>query len=239
MTARISLRDLEDAQVGPPMHSRKNRVFRSSFEGRECIVKVYRGEWRERAALEYGVLRDCCDRGVMAAVPLALLDHAIVMGAVEGEVASEAFDRMFLPDSSLQKGQRERFADALAEWLSTFHAAFDSRLSRGDTILRNFIMSPGGVVGLDFEEASRTDTISDLGQICASAIMTDPPFTQDKMDFAGHMVRRYWHHSGEDRSRDLAAAVSAAIRHYAPFRSNGGELLSYASRIDDGDLAIG
>ncbi len=220
------------------MQSRKNRVFRSSFEGRECVVKVYRGEWRERASLEYGVLRDCCDRGVLAPVPVALLDHAIVMGPVEGDVAADVFDRMFSPGSPSTQEGREALADSLALWLSGFHSAFDSRLSRGDTILRNFIISPGGVVGMDFEEASRTDTISDLGQICASAMMTDPPFTDDKVAFASHLAARYWHHSGEDRSGDIGPAVSAAIRHYAPFRANGAELLACASRIDEGDIVL-
>jgi len=221
------------------MRSKKNRVFRAAVGEREYVVKVFRGEWKDRARVEFGVLSECHRRGVPAPVPVAIVEDAIVMEPVVGDPVAEVFDGLFSRSSEadLSEGQG-RLADSLAEWLSAFHAAFDFGLARGDTILKNFMTSPSGVIGLDFEEASPVDTITDLGQMCASPLMTDPPFTDAKAAFAGRLAEKYWERSGLDRSGDLNRAVSAAIRQYAPFRANGGELLGYASRIENGNLSI-
>ncbi|MGD9962565.1 MAG: hypothetical protein AB7S97_01495, partial [Thermoplasmata archaeon] len=77
-----------------------------------------------------------------------------------------------------------------------------------------------------------------LGQLCASAMMTDPAFTEPQMEFARLLADRYWACSGRRRAEDLSGAVSAAIRHYSQFRSNGPQLLSFASRIDSGEVEI-
>lgn len=239
MSTQMSLRDLEDGRVGPFLRSRKNRVFRTSYDGREYVVKVFRGEWRERAPVEFGVLTDCRERGLPAPLPVALLEDAIVMEPVGGEPAADLFDRLFTSGPSpLTEGQKG-LAESIIAWLSRFHSAFDFKLARGDTILRNFMLSPGVVVGLDFEEALRGEVLVDLGQLCASALMTDPPFTEIKIAFAKHLADCYWERTGRDRSDELDRHVSSAIRHYAPFRANGTELLGYASWIDMGGLRIG
>lgn len=239
MPVTFSLADLEKGRTGPFFHSKKNRVFRSVVDGESFVVKVYRGEWRERARVEYDVLRDCCERGVLVPVPLALLEGAIVMTPVDGQVAGEVFDRIIVPPSRIGlTSELERLADSLARWLANFHIAFDFGRVRGDTILRNFIVADPGTFGLDFEEAATGDTLLDLGQLCASAMMTDPAFTEQKIAFARHLADRYWACSGQRRAEELTGAVSAAIRHYSQFRSNGQELLSFASRMERGELEI-
>ena len=186
------------------------------------------------------MLSECREKGVLAPLPVAIVEDAIVMEPIEGESVAEVFDGLFSHSSGadLSEAQKE-LADNLAKWMSSFHIAFDFRLARGDAILKNFIVTPSGVAGLDFEEASPTDTLNDLGQLCASALMTDPVFTAVKNSFAGHLASCYWTRSGQNRADELAAAVSAAIRHYAPFRSNGSELLRYATRIENGELRVG
>ena len=240
MSIKLSLCDLEGGRVGPYLRSKKNCVFRTSVDGRDYVVKVFRGEWRERARFEYGVLSECRTKGIPAPLPVAIVEDAIVMEPIEGESVAEIFDKLSSRSSGADLSEaRKELADNLAKWLSSFHVAFDFRLARGDAILKNFIATPSGIAGLDFEEASPEDTLIDLGQLCASALMTDPLFTAVKKSFAGHLASRYWTHSGRDRADELAAAVSAAIRHYAPFRSNGSELLRYAARIESGEFRVG
>jgi len=239
LSVTFSLADLEKGRTGPFFHSKKNRVFMSVVGGAPYVVKVYRGEWRERASAEYGVLRDCQKMGVPVPLPVALIEGAIVMTPVEGQVAGEVFDLIVVPPSRIGlTSELERLADNLARWLANFHIAFDFKRVRGDTILRNFIVTDQKTYGLDFEEATTGDTIADLGQLCASALMTDPPFTEQKTAFARHLAERYWACSGKRRAEELAGAVSAAIRHYSQFRANGKELLSYSSRIDRGEVEI-
>lgn len=234
-----SLDILERGRTGPPFQSKKNRVFLSTVGGRRYAVKVFRGEWRERAAVEYGVLADCTARGVKVPEPLALLEGVIVMAAIDGPVAGDVFDALCASGEGRKIGsEQERLADMLARWLARFHTAFGFGLARGDTILRNFIVTEDDVVGLDFEEAGRGDTLSDLGQMCASALMTDPAFTAPKLAFARRLAGRYWAVSGQRRAGELGGAVSAAIRHYAQFRPNGQQLLAYASKIDKGEVLL-
>jgi len=240
MSIKVSLHDLEDGRFGPYMPSKKNRVFRSSVCGREYFVKVFRDEWKERARTEFGVLSECREKGIPAPLPVAVFEGAVVMEPLEGRSVAEIFDEMFShslgPDIS--DAQRD-LADNLAKWLSSFHVAFDFRLARGDAILKNFVITPSGVCGLDFEEVAPSDTLNDLGQLCASALMTDPVFTASKNSFARYLASCYWAHSGRNRADELATAVSTAIRYYAPFRSNGSELMRYAARIENGELRVG
>lgn len=240
MRNEVTLRDLENARVEPYFQSRKNRVFRASFRGKDYIVKVFRDEWSERAHTEFEVLRKCKEKNILAPLAVKIVDGAVVMEPLAGEPVSEVFDALMTASSgsNLSEGQAA-LADSLARWLSGFHAAFAFKMVRGDTILKNFLVTPAGVAGLDFEEASRADTINDIGQLCASVVMTDPPFTDPKMAFARRMARTYWMRCGRDRSGELDDAVSAAIRHYAVFRVNRKELLEYASELENGRSRIG
>ncbi len=240
MSIKMSLHDLGNGRIGPYMQSKKNRVFRTSVGGREYVVKVFRDEWKERAQAEFSVLSWCREKGVPVPLPVTMVEDAIVMEPIEGESAAVVFDELFSHSSGadLSEAQRE-LADNLAKWMSSFHIAFDFKLARGDAVLKNFIITPSGITGLDFEEASSADTLNDLGQLCASVLMTDPVFTAAKVSFARHFTSCYWAHSGRNRTDGLAATVSAAIRHYAPFRSNGSELLRYATRIENGELRVG
>lgn len=234
-----SLDILEKGRTGPPFQSKKNRVFLSSVDGHRYAVKVFRGEWQERASVEHGILVDCTARGVKVPEPLALLEGAIVMAPIDGPVAGDVFDSLYASGGGRGIGsEQERLADMLARWLAHFHMAFGFGLARGDTILRNFIVTGDGVVGLDFEESVPGDTLSDLGQLCASSLITDPVFTPPKVAFARRLAERYWAVSGQRRTDELGGAVSAAIRHYAQFRPNGQLLLAYASRIEKGEILL-
>lgn len=226
MTKTVSLDDLEEARQGPYFRSKKNRVFRSVLHGEVCVVKVFSREWSDRASLEFEVLSDCSARGVPVPRPIALLEGAIVMEHVPGDHVSEMFDRLMSSRPSPgPSGDLSSLANSVAAWLSSFHSAFGFELTRGDAILRNFIEGPEGLVGLDFEEAARADTLTDLGQVCASALMTDPAFTYPKVRFAQRVAEAYWERTDTDESERLPDAIEAAVKHYARFRSGGGNLV--------------
>jgi hypothetical protein len=119
-----------------------------------------------------------------------------------------------------------------------YHRAFHFRIARGDAILRNFISAPDGIVGADLEESSETDTIEDVGQICSSILMTDPPFTEVKWSFARRLVKRYWECTGRDRSDELPKAIGSAMRYYAQFRPNNAELAAKAAQVENGTIGL-
>jgi len=235
----LTLELLENSRIGPDYNSKKNRVFRSSVDGDQYVVKIFRGEWKERASFEHSILEQCRDKHLRTPRPVALIESTLVMEYIDGENAMDVFDSIFKggPELDVQV-DHSMLAEALASWLSAFHSAFDFRMARNDTILRNFILRDGEIYGLDFEGATRSDPLADLGQLCTSVLASAPMFTEDKFGFARAMASRYWDFTGEDRSYELGTAVAAALRHYASFRTDGGELRRWASRIDSCEVRI-
>jgi hypothetical protein len=235
----ISIRDLECDRRGHDFKSRKNRVFRSVFQGNDCVVKEYSGEFPGGPATEESVLIECAKAGVRVPRLLAHIENAIVMEFIEGDnvadVFDEACDRATAPDPS---NELNAMGNALARWLWEFHGAFSHHRIRGDGILRNFIIDSSGIVGLDFEESSEGDPIDDLGFLISNILMTDPPFTELKLSFARHVARCYWGFAGRDRSSDLPIAVSRGIQHYAKYRSNVRELTDKAILVENGKISL-
>lgn len=235
----LTLQMLENSRIGPDYHSKKNRVFRSSVDGDHYVVKIFRGEWKERASFEHSILLQCHDKHLRTPRPVALIESALVMEHIDGENAMDVFDSIFRddPEQDVQV-EHSMFSGALASWLSSFHSAFDFDTARNDTILRNFVLRDGEIYGLDFEEAARSDPLADLGQLCTSVLASAPMFTEYKFGFAKEMTSRYWDLTGEDRSDELGTAVATALRHYASFRSHGGELRRWASMFESGEVKI-
>lgn len=216
--------ELEKARVSETFKSRKNRVFTVSLDGQLYIAKVFDPGRREAAEKEFGLLTECHDKGVMVPAPFELVDRAIVMEFVRGRTAAEEFDATSARDGDLAK--------ALADWLSSFHRAFGMHTVRGDTILRNFILSRDGMFGVDLEESGEDDPVTDLGQLCASVLSMDPLFSDRSFDFADILISRYAESTGRNIAAEVPPATARALRHYAPFRKDENDLLAWADRIE-------
>jgi tRNA A-37 threonylcarbamoyl transferase component Bud32 len=81
----------------------------------------------------------------------------------------------YLPGRSLQECLETDISESslvsLAEWMSSFHAAFDDGkevLLKGDLRFHNFIVSRGRLWGFDFEESVRGRREKDVAQLCVS-----------------------------------------------------------------------
>jgi aminoglycoside phosphotransferase (APT) family kinase protein len=122
-------------------------------------------------------------------------------------------------------------SSGLSDWLASFHVSFDNTKCRGDTILRNFILSDGHIFGLDFEEAHEGDPILDLGELCANILGMRPVFSKLNFEFASMIVSSYWDAIGEARSADIGGAIAAGLEHYARFRQDGGLLEEWARKF--------
>ncbi len=160
------------------------------------------------------------------------LKDAFIMSAVDGDNASEVFDSCFeISSNSAGDTKLGQLADHVASWLYSFHKAFDFEYIRGDSILRNFIEVPGGLVGIDLEESHEGDPIEDLGQVCAYIIATRPMFIDAKFDFARAIVAEYEDRSKSDIRLKLPRSVSCALRYYGGFRSDCALMCEWADRI--------
>jgi hypothetical protein len=144
-----------------------------------------------------------------------------------------------LSDGSISADEEVKLldiADGLGEWLARYHALFEFRLTRGDAIMKNFLVSGGRIVGVDFEEASEEDVIRDLGEMCSSILSMHPMFTVDKFAFCRRLSKRYFALTRTERDADLSTATAKALRHYASFRVDGGELAARAAVIESDGL---
>lgn len=222
---------LENARIGEVFRSRKNRVFRVLVAGEPLVAKVYPPGGDARAAHEYSVLQACVERDIAVPRPVKHSGRALLTEYVEGMTASESIDS--------SPARAEPTLLGVIEWLSEFHGAHRSRLCRGDSVLHNFLMSPEGVVGLDFEEAHEGRPLEDLGQVIASFLSMRPAFVPDKMSVVRRAAGEYLKRTGIDSGTEIPLAVSDALRHYAKFRDDGDTLIAWADRIARDGLVSG
>ncbi len=232
---QLGLEDLERRRIGGNFFSRKNTVFKSVFLGRIAIVKVFGASRRSLAEKEFSILRQCRDKGVSVPAPIELREEAIVMEFVEGITLADALDRAWLDGGTRLPEERvdvEATASAVGEWLADFHDAFGRGMSRGDSNARNFLVSGDEVVGVDFEEATRTDVLDDIGQICSSVLSLHPMFTHDKFDFCRKLADAYFSNTGDDRSDELWRVTAKALKYYSSFRSDPSMMLEMADEME-------
>jgi tRNA A-37 threonylcarbamoyl transferase component Bud32 len=233
----LSLDDLESVRVGEVYPSRKNMVFRVSLDGEIVIVKVYR-EGCGRAEREFSVLERASEKGLLVPRPIGLRDFGILMEFVEGDNAGAVFDSLWEEDPNSPDAvlRRADFVHAVSAWLAGFHRAFAFSFCRGDSILKNFIVGPKGLTGIDFEEAVEGDPLNDLGQTCSYVLSTDPMFTDAKFQCAKDIFAGYESLAGTDRSEELSSKVAESLRYYSRFRRDGETLRAWASRIETENL---
>jgi len=222
---------LEHARVGEVFRSRKNRVFRVLIGGETLVAKVYPPGGEARALHEYSVLGACMEREVSVPRPVKHTGRILLIQYVEGETATECIDS--------SPARMEPTLLSVVDWLSGFHRAHGLRLCRGDCVLHNFLVTPEGVVGIDFEEAHEGRPLEDLGQVIASFLSMRPAFGAHKMSVARRAAADYLRRTGMDSVADVPLSVSDALRHYAKFRDDGDAMVAWADRIAREGLVSG
>ena len=226
--------DFQKYQVGEPFKSRKNRVFRIRTDSRIQVAKVYPISSSDAARAEFQLLNKCVESHLTVPKPHELADSTIVMAYVDGSNVADLVDRLLSGERPTHRKDDVTFhslARGLAEWLASFHRAFECKLCRGDTILRNFLLSKDTIFGLDFEEAHEGDPILDLGELCANVLGMRPLFSSLNFEFASDIVNGYWDATGKNRSEDISESIAIGLEHYAKFREDGGILQGWAQRF--------
>ncbi len=231
----FDVHELIDKRVREPFFSRKNTVFLSVLDGRLVVVKIFANGASSLAAAEEIILKRCIEKGVVVPGLVGRSGDVLVLEFVEGETLADTLDGIWLVERQSGEGGSSRLdaiARSLGAWLAAFHAAFDNNTRRGDAVARNFIMGSKGVTGIDFEEASDSDVVEDLGEICSSVMSMHPMFTDEKIRFCRAVADSYFAATGEERPEDVGQATSRALRRYAPYREDGELLRQKAAEID-------
>lgn len=238
---RVTQVDFEQRRVGPVFRSRKNRVFKIQMDQGMGVAKVYPQDRIEEAQAEFELLKKCSDLGITVPAPIETASNTLVMAYVEGENVADVVDDMLIrePVSRTRNDVRAPpLAQRLGDWLASFHRAFRSEFCRGDTILRNFLISDDRICGLDFEEAHDGDPLQDVGELCASILGMRPLFGPLNFDLASNMTSCYWEALGRNSSDELSEWIAVGLEHYAKFREDGGVLRDWARRFRSEGLSL-
>ena len=87
------------------------------------------------------------------------------------------------------------YAHLLATWFAQYHTAFarskELVLLKGDARIRNFLIAPDRVVGVDFEESQTGAYTQDLAEVCGSILDTSPFFTPAKQVLCKEFLKWY------------------------------------------------
>nr|MDO8084400.1 hypothetical protein [Candidatus Sigynarchaeum springense] len=164
--------------------SLSNDVNGSENEPRNIIVKHFSDADKRLLHHESAVYAHAASAGVPVPTVLHVLDNFLVLDRVEGVTLMDLVN-----DKNILLERKMNAVQGLGAWLGTFHVAFATHPGvkrRGDTNLRNFIMTVAGtIVGLDLEEASLGDTSRDLHEAVDSILQSSPGIYTDTMAAIG------------------------------------------------------
>jgi len=153
--------------------SKRNQVF---FSGDVVIKRLPTADAAEAEAVRLRALRAA---GVDVPEVFGVHDGEITMAYVRGETVPDYLEHPTeAPDA---------VAAALCDWFERFWAAVDHACTgeiRGDVNGRNFIITDGRVVGVDFEERAYGSRERDIGRLLAFIHTYDLPGRRVQRRFA-------------------------------------------------------
>ena len=179
----------KNAIVQKKFKSKKNTVCYVTLDGKPRILKWFAPGFTNNFIREYTILKQASSTVL---TPFAFecdeRNNVILMNYIIGENVCDV-----LNDEKTTISEKQRILILLAEWLYNFHLFFktqDTFIIRGDSILRNFILTDR-IWGVDFEESRAGNPIEDVAVLCASLLSTDPMFTKEKVQLFRIFVRSY------------------------------------------------
>lgn len=167
--------------------SKKNNVFLSYVPDsyKPLVIKQYATSIHT-LAYEHTLLTFLYEKGVRVPQIYYKGDDFIAMSYVSGlslvEIIEE-LEKTFI--ATTLSYHAKKIVVPLVTWLTHYYASiktFDpSPVILNDVNLRNFILTPAGITGVDFEDCTAGDIETDIGKICAFILTYTPMFTSLKI----------------------------------------------------------
>ena len=175
--------------------SKKNEVYKRMREadGETCFAVEKEFTDARRFHMEH-VVRGIAEKGGLT-VP-RLLDFEIPSGDFNGKLVYEFIDGDLALDLLAEDGAAEEVLSQIVAWMGRFYEIMprDSdgeKWMLGDIHLRNFIYCRENqtVYGIDFEEAEKGDTESDVAKLFLFIATYEPAYSERHMRLAEHFLR--------------------------------------------------
>ena len=179
----------ENALIQQRFKSKKNTVAYVIFNGKPRILKWFAPGFTRQMGTESSTL----EKG-SSVLNMPILyekdsdNNVLLMNYIMGENLCDV-----LNDEKTIFNENQRIMVLLAGWFARFHRYFktsDQFYIRGDSILRNFIISDH-IWGVDFEEFRAGKPVEDIAGMCSSILSTDPMFTSEKFQLCKTFIKSY------------------------------------------------
>lgn len=138
------------------------------------------------------------------------------------------------------------YAHLLAMWFAQYHNAFarttEQVLLKGDARIRNFLIAPDRVVGVDFEDSQTGPYTQDLAVVCGSVLDTTPLFTRPKQALCSDFLKWYSNLRPVTNYKQLTSETTtnliAILQATASRRGEPSELLRYIALLKRGSFQL-
>ena len=209
--------------------SKKNTVCYVILNDKPRVLKWYAPGFKKNMETEYAILKKGSSK-INMPTPLEKDEenNVIEMSYIIGENLCDV-----LNNEKTTTSEKQRLMHLLAEWFSKFHTYFkklDKVFIRGDSILRNFILTDR-IWGVDFEESRYGKPIEDIAGMCASVLSTDPMFTDEKLQLCRIFIESYMK-STQQNLHDVNNEIAYALLEKIQWRPNDEEVVrKFAQKI--------
>lgn len=207
----------DDIQVIQKYRSKKNEAYEIVGDGQEYILKIFSKQRKKYLLSEISVLSCAEQHLVPSMIEYDEKNSLVLLEKIFGKNLCDV-----LNDPSLEYKKKENIVTLLANWFATFHKEFlmngNETVIRGDAILRNFIVSDKKIIGVDFEEARKTNPWEDIGEICTSILDTDPMFTKEKINLVKIFLKTYEDQVLWKFDKDISVLIIKYLQNHLRFR---------------------
>jgi tRNA A-37 threonylcarbamoyl transferase component Bud32 len=224
-----SSKKYKNAIVQKRFESKKNTVSYVILNEKPRILKWFAPGFKENMEIEYTILKKGSSKLSMP-TPLAKDEdkNVISMTYIIGKNLCDVIN-----DENTAFDEKKKIISMLSEWFANFHKHFkteDKFLIRGDSILRNFILTDR-IWGVDFEESRFGKPIEDMAAMSASILSTDPMFIDEKFGLCKTFIESY-QKSVSWRLDNVNDEIAYALLERIQWRPEHEETLrKYAQRI--------
>lgn len=180
--------NIKNLPILKPLFSRRNEVFLSEIQcnGKTTMVIVKECRSTEEAQTESEILRFLRDRKISVPEVYDVRDKYLLLEYLQGFLLTDLVD---------SKCNHPNWVTELAKWFANLHlSTLDNQgkvLLKGDSNLRNFILTSKGFFGLDFEEKIYAYPEKDLGECCAYILANNPMFSNEKLLIVRKFINDY------------------------------------------------
>ena len=175
---------IQSCSVKRKFFSRRNAVYHMCAQQRNGTASefVYKQYISGSIKNEYETLIKMQGKSVPQV--LAKDEKSLCLEYLRGETLLECLEKTELSEQTF-----EAYIDGLLSFLEKFYTTVPG-LIYGDVNLRNFIMTPGGLCGVDMEESCPGSIAADIGRAAAFILRYRPEGTQYKIKTAEYLTRR-------------------------------------------------